>query len=125
MKNEKFNKGPLIDISQKEQYDATHQGEDKKTEEDDIQSIAATVRSECNGSVSSIHSRKSMQMLISKSCDRLMKEHDERDCALEPVEEDGGMRPPVTITHTEDDGARIAATKSLNKLPFKNRNPAL
>lgn len=36
-----------------------------------------------------------------------------------------GLAIPVTITHKEDDGARLAETKSLNKLPFKNRNPAL
>lgn len=32
---------------------------------------------------------------------------------------------PRTITHTEDNGARLAETKSLNKLPFMNRNPAI
>ena len=35
------------------------------------------------------------------------------------------MKLPLTIVHKEDDGARLAETKSFNKLPFKNRNPAL
>ena len=35
------------------------------------------------------------------------------------------MNPPITIIHTQDDGARLREIKSLNKLPFKNRNSAL
>jgi len=79
-------------------------------DEDDISSIAESVRS--NTSIRSIHSKKSMTALVSK-----MKEQIE---AMEPIYEE-----PVQVTHTDDDGRRLAETKSLNKLPFKNRNPAL
>ena len=103
--------------------------DDHNTGRDDLQSIADTIRSNGSASVSTIHSRKSLQMLVSKAKERLS--HLERKKTLAIIIEDKatgaeiGMRPPVTITHKEDDGARLAETKSLNKLPFKNRNPAL
>ena len=93
---------------------------------DDLQSIADTIRSESNASVSSIHSRKSLQMLVSKEKERLL--HGRLKSIPERFDNEGaevGIGLPLTITHKEDDGARLKETKSLNKLPFKNRNPAL
>ena len=94
---------------------------------DDIHSIAETVRSCGDASIASIHSRKSMQMLVSQARDRLGSSTKELHTINEEKRDYGemNMRAPVTITHTEDNGARLAETKSLNKLPFKNRNPAL
>ena len=108
-------------------------------DDDEIQSIAATVRSRGDTSISSIHSRKSMHMLVSKSKDRLESSSRSNKTAtkqhttpLEIIDEGNvcngrEMRKitPKTVVHVEDDGARLAETKSLNKLPFKNRNPAL
>ena len=84
-----------------------HESPQNESEEVDIQSIADSIRSDSNVSVSTIHSRRSLQMLVSSSGGEM------------------SMKIPLTITHKEDDGARLAETKSLNKLPFKNRNPAL
>ena len=93
---------------------------------DDLQSIAETIRSESSSSVSTIHSRKSLQMLVSRAKERLASG------SLDPIPEcsdnkgaEVAMVLPLTITHKEDDGARLKETKSLNKLPFKNRNPAV
>jgi hypothetical protein len=65
-------------------------------------------------------------MLVFKEKERLL--HGK----LEPIPEffdskgaELGIELPFTITHKEDDGERLKQTKSLNKLPFKNRNPAL
>ena len=74
-----------------------------------------------------------MKMLVTKSRDKikLNGQNQEQPFNLETVMEactsvgEKGMTPPITITHTEDNGARLKETKSLNKLPFKNRNPAL
>lgn len=95
--------------------------------EDDMRSIADSLRSCSDDTVSSIHSRKSIQVLISKAKERmanssnLPKIHEETASYGAEV----SLNYPVTITHNEDDGARLKETKSLNKLPFKNRNPAL
>lgn len=40
-------------------------------------------------------------------------------------EKESAIMPPIVITHTDDDGARMAEKKSVNKLAFKHRNPAL
>lgn len=80
---------------------------------DDVRSIAESLRHEVND-IGSIHSQRSIHALVSKS------KADLRFCGGEK-----SMDPPKIITHVEDDGTRIAETKSLNKLPFKNRNPAL
>ena len=73
-------------------------------------------------------------MLVSKSRDRL-ETHNLQDRPLNAISEkervgraDGGetkKMKPKTVIHIEDDGARLAEKKSLNKLPFKNRNPAV
>ena len=96
-------------------------------QEDDLQSIANTILNDETNSLASIHSTKSMKMLLKRSCENatsvplnvIMEETNSESI------EDSKMNPPVTIVHTQDDGARLRATKSLNKLPFKNRNPAL
>ncbi len=109
--------------------------------EDDLHSIAATIKSQDEASICSIHSQRSLQMLVSKAKDRLLANETrggnyesklKSRSPLGTVQENkmyaGGetnIRPPVSIIHTEDQGARLAETKSLNKLPFKNRNPAL
>lgn len=74
-------------------------------------SIADTIRSD--HSIRSIHSQKSMSTLIFKAKEKL-------NVVMEPV-----LEEPVFASLVEDGGRRLAETKSLNKLPFKNRNPAL
>jgi hypothetical protein len=66
--------------------------------------------------IKSIHSRQSVKLLISKAKERVLDPVDEEELAV---------TPPVTISHTDDDGARLEETKSLSKLPFRHRNPAL
>jgi hypothetical protein len=95
--------------------------------DDDMRSIANSLRSCSNDSLSSIHSRKSIQVLISKAKERISNTSN-----LPKINEETpsygaevSLNYPLTITHSEDDGARLRETKSLNKLPFKNRNPAL
>ena len=85
-------------------------GDSSDENEDEVSSIADSVRS--NTSIRSVQSKKSVSALVSK-----MKEQIK---AMEPIYEE-----PVQVTHTDDDGRRLAETKNLNKLPFKNRNPAL
>lgn len=84
-------------------------------DEDDAQSIADSVMSS-DSAIKTIHSRQSMKSLVSKAKERV----------LAPVnEEEVGVTPPITIIHTDDDGARREEMKSLSKLPFKHRNPAM
>eukprot|EP00956_Cyclotella_meneghiniana_P001599 scaffold1796_cov60-Cyclotella_meneghiniana.AAC.9 len=83
--------------------------------EDDTESIAETVMSN-ESAIKSIHSRQSVKLLVTKAKER----------ALDPIDEkEAAMTPPVSIRHTDDDGARLEEMKSLNKLAFKHRNPAL
>ena len=93
---------------------------------DDTESIATSVMSE--STIGSIHSKKSMKALVSKAKERILESA--------TIEEEGGgeegeeekekaVPPPVLSTVTDDNGARMAEKKSLNKLAFKNRNPAL
>lgn len=104
--------------------------------DDEIMSIAETVRSE--GTLGSIHSQRSVHALVARSRERIgnsdgggTTSNSTSSRALRPIAEamqaatEATMAPPVLITHIEDDGARIAGTKSLNKLPFMNRNPAV
>ncbi|KAL3774028.1 hypothetical protein ACHAWO_002771 [Cyclotella atomus] len=87
---------------------------ENETENDD-KSIAASVMSN-ESEIKSIHSRQSVKLLISKAKERVLDPVDEEELAV---------TPPVTISHTDDDGARLEETKSLSKLPFRHRNPAL
>lgn len=82
--------------------------------EDDIKSIAKSVMSN-ESIVKSIHSQKSMNILVSKAKERVLTSVKEEEVA---------MTPPVFIIHTDDDGARLEEMKSLSKLAFKHRNPA-
>ena len=96
----------------------------ESNEEDEIQSIATTIlNNDENKALSSIHSTKSIKMLVKQSCNSM-------SAPLNAIVEEApvgeiNISPPMTIVHTQDDGARLRETKSLNKLPFKNRNPAL
>jgi predicted RNA methylase len=104
-------------IQQEEQY---HE------KEDDIRTMANSLRTSSNNTVYSIHSRKSIQALISKAKERMFShelpamDEEASTCGAEV-----NLKHPLTITHHDDDGARLKETKSLNKLPFRNRNPAL
>ncbi len=89
---------------------------------DDVRSIAESVRSEVCG-IRSVHSHKSIQALVEKSKEKLRIGKDALVRTIQ--EEEKTMDPPKIVTIIEDNGQRIAETKSLNKLPFKNRNPAL
>ena len=83
---------------------------------DDTQSIAISVMS-TDSTIKTIHSRKSMAALVTDAKRRMITE-------LNPIEEIA-MTPPICVTHKDDDGARMAEKKSVNKLAFTRRNPAL
>jgi len=86
---------------------------------DDVKSIASVMS---ESSLGSIHSRKSLANLLTKVKEGIASKR------LSAIAENGiekAVPPPRLITHTDDDGARLAEKNSLNKLPFKNRNPAL
>eukprot|EP00804_Cyclotella_cryptica_P002660 CCRYP_009587-RA/>CCRYP_009587-RA protein AED:0.08 eAED:0.08 QI:2055/1/1/1/0.66/0.75/4/453/327 len=87
---------------------------------DDTCSISESVMS-TDSTIKSIHSRKSLAALISKAKSQISSQ-------LTPIGEDEhetALPQPILITHTDDDGARMAEKKSINKLAFKNRNPAI
>ena len=91
---------------------------DANDDVDDAQSIANTVMSE--STIGSVHSKKSLKALVSKARERMSE--------MAPIEEgesEKAVPPPVLSTVTDDNGQRIAETRALNKLAFKNRNPAL
>jgi hypothetical protein len=113
---EAVNIGPVIDIATTD----FEQNDDIDT--DDTESIASSVMSE--STVGSIHSKKSIKALVSKAKEQIL----ESTTIEEEEEEEEGEKavpPPVLSTVTDDNGARMAEKKSLNKLAFKNRNPAL
>lgn len=84
----------------------------------DAPTIVTTVINERGKEFFSVHSRKSITRLILQSHQKL--ESQQYNNFGEPI-----LRPPLVVNHKDDDGARIAETKNLNKLPFKNRNPAV
>ena len=53
------------------------------------------------------------------------EEEEEEEGEEGEEEKEKAVPPPVLSTVTDDNGARMAEKKSLNKLAFKNRNPAL
>jgi hypothetical protein len=118
---EAVNIGPDIDIVSTD----IEQNDDIDT--DDTESIATSVMSE--STVGSIHSKKSMKALVSKAKERILESttiEEEKEEGEEGEEEkEKAVPPPVLSTVTDDNGARMAEKKSLNKLAFKNRNPAL
>jgi hypothetical protein len=122
---EAVNIGPVIDdnvptdIEQNDEVDA-----------DDTESIAISVMSE--STVGSIHSKKSIKALVSKAKERILEtptieeeEEEEEEDDEREEEKEKAVPPPVLSTVTDDDGARMAEKRSINKLAFKNRNPAL
>lgn len=118
-------------------------------DDNDLRSIADTIQSNSDTTMGSIiHSRKSLNALVSRARDKYKSTSSSTKKALHTVEEgsstnssnagssssstinsifDGEMNlaQPVKFVLKEDEGARLAETKSLNKLPFKCRNPAL
>jgi hypothetical protein len=82
-------------------------------DDDTIASIAETVRSH-SSAISAVHSHRSMKALISRTRDKL---------ALEDIGEEGGMAPPLCITHIDED--RFDSKEDVSRLPFLNRNPAI
>ena len=109
---EALENGPVVDFVP---ADIVHH----EVEADDTKSIANSVMSE--STIGSIHSKKSLTALVSKAR--------ERKSGMSPIveedESEKAMPPPVLSTVTDDNGARMAEKKSINKLAFKNRNPAL
>ena len=87
---------------------------------DDTNSISESVIS-TDSTIKSIHSRKSIAALISKARSRVSSQL----TPIEEVEQEITLPQPIFITHADDGGARMAEKKSVNKLAFKNRNPAL
>ena len=85
-------------------------------DDEDLVSLVESVKSTSSDS-NTIHSKKSMKALITKCRERLN--------IMEPIRELEYRNEPIIITHQDDDGNRILEKKSLSKLPFKNRNPAL
>ncbi len=86
---------------------------------DDTKSIANSVLSS-ESSIGSIHSKKSLSALVSKAKERISE--------MPPIvedEEEKAVPPPVLSTVTDDNGARMIEKKSIGKLPFMKRNPAL
>ena len=118
---EAVNIGPDIDIVSTD----IEQNDDIDT--DDTESIATSVMSE--STVGSIHSKKSMKALVSKAKERILElttiEEEKEEGEEGEEEKEKAVPPPVLSTVTDDNGARMAEKKSLNKLAFKNRNPAL
>ena len=104
-----------------EQHNGGIAGREDDDDHDDVRSIAESVRS-TSSDMKSIHSKKSMEVLVAKSKEKMLSS-DKLERIMEvPV---SSKQEPIIITHQDDDGARLAETKSLSKLPFKNRNPAL
>ena len=64
-----------------------------------------------NSEMAKIHSHKSLECLVEKSKDKMIGEI--------------SIHPPRMITHSEDNGARLALKSSIEKLPYKNRNPSV
>lgn len=83
----------------------------------DVQSVAETVRSEAT--LKKIHSKKSTEAMVARSKEKMQANGNDKGS------DEACLVPPLLVTHTDDNGARLAETKNLNKLPFKNRNPAL
>jgi len=82
---------------------------------DDLKSIADTVMSE--STIRSIHSRKSLAVLVTRARERIIG-------MMDPIEE-GKMPQPnqSTIPSIADDGQKKKF--DVYKLPFQNRNPAV
>ena len=91
--------------------------ENDEVRADDTKSIADSVMSE--SSIGSVHSKKSLANLVAKARER------RSDMALIEEDKEEAMQPPILSTVSDDNGARMAEKKSINKLAFINRNPAI
>lgn len=111
--------------------DDNQQNIEKATEEEDVidtNSITTSVMIE--STIGSIHSKKSLTALVSKVKERVsnnsfMPTINEDETEGEEVVKEKAVPTPVISTVTDDNGARMAEKRSINKLAFKNRNPAL
>lgn len=122
--------GPLIDDSLSTTDNSQQNNEKVDAEEEEVidtKTIATSVMSE--STIGSIHSKKSLTALVSK-----VKERASNNIVMPTINEDEiegelskekAVPTPVISTVTDDNGARMAEKKSINKLAFKNRNPAL
>ena len=122
--------GPLIDDSLSTTDNSQQNIEKVDAEEEEVidtKTIATSVMSE--STIGSIHSKKSLTALVSK-----VKERASNNIIMPTINEDEiegelskekAVPTPVISTVTDDNGARMAEKKSINKLAFKNRNPAL
>jgi hypothetical protein len=122
--------GPLIDDSLSTTDNSQQNNEKVDAEEEEVidtKTIATSVMSE--STIGSIHSKKSLTALVSK-----VKERASNNIIMPTINEDEiegelskekAVPTPVISTVTDDNGARMAEKKSINKLAFKNRNPAL
>jgi len=103
--------GPVVDFLPKDIVN-------DRNDAHDTESIANSVMSE--STIGSIHSKRSLSALVSKA-----RERRSEMVPIEEYEEEKAMPPPILSTVTDDNGARMAEKKSINKLAFQNRNPAL
>ena len=85
--------------------------------DDDMQSVASTVLSECK-SIRSVHSTRSMAVLTKRAKEKILSTVHE-DNKLEDI-----VKPRV-ITHDEEGGTRISNKSNPSQLPYIHRNPAL
>ena len=81
----------------------------------DVKSITETVMSE--STICSIHSRKSLTALVTRTRERIIG-------MLDPIDE-GPTPQPNQSTITNDDGQRKKKKIDVHKLPFLKRNPAV
>jgi hypothetical protein len=83
--------------------------QEEKDEDDETRSVAQSLLSE-NKDLGNIHSRKSIAALAT---------------ARKAISEEPSLAPPKVVTHTDDDGTRIANKTTIQNLPYMHRNPAL
>ena len=100
--------------------DSTDDEVDTVIPQNDATSIVTSVIHERGKELLSVHSHKSMTRLILQSHQKLKNQQHSQGFVAEAE-----LMPPIVVNHKDDDGARIAETKNMNKLPFKNRNPAV
>lgn len=121
---------PLIDSLSSDDNQQNNKKVDAEEEEvTDTKSVATSVMSE--SSIGSIHSKKSLTVLVAKVKERvsnniiIMPTINEDELEGGEVVKEKAVPTPVISTVTDDNGARMAEKRSINKLAFKNRNPAL
>lgn len=108
-----FNNEPIID------YGSTHIITEPCDDEFsiDVKSVTNSIMTSGGDSMISIHSKQSLGCLVAEAKRSLGNIYENMS--------EIGLKVPRIVTHTDDGGARLAETKNLNKLPYKNRNPAL